>query len=100
MAQPLNEGFPAFCLSLFGSDNCFTSSQVTARWEWMEKQAYNHGIKILGFSGDGDTRLLKSMKFETFTRNLELPPDWQPFFAQLLTQDEIRMSNPHYNKAT
>lgn len=33
MAQPLHEGFPALCLSVFSSDNRFMSSQVISRWK-------------------------------------------------------------------
>lgn len=89
MAQPLHEGVAAFCLSFFGSDNRFKADQVLQRWQWMKEQAELQGIKILGFSSDGDTRLLKSMKFESLSKSPLVPQIWQPFFIQALVQEEM-----------
>ncbi|CAG9768534.1 unnamed protein product [Ceutorhynchus assimilis] len=65
MAQPLHVGASTYCLSLFGTDNSFTTEQVTLRWEWMKKEAKKFGITIMGFSSDGDTRLLRAMRLNT-----------------------------------
>lgn len=62
MAQPLVDGSPGFCIAIFGSDNCFTFNDVTKRWQHIQKEAAKHGIDILGFSSDGDSRCLKAMK--------------------------------------
>lgn len=64
MAQPLSCRAPAFCLAVFNTDNRFTYKNVLERWGTMKSQASELGIKILGFSSDGDTRLLKAMKTE------------------------------------
>lgn len=62
MAQPLHDTSPAFCLSVFGTNNKFTYLDVSSRWEIIKSEAAKFGIKILGFSSDGDPRLLKAMK--------------------------------------
>lgn len=64
MAQPLDEKAPPFCLSIFGTDNRFTYTDVISRWNIINKMALKAGIQILGYSSDGDTRLLKSMQIE------------------------------------
>lgn len=89
MAQPLHEGVAPFCVAFFSSDNRFTGAQVISRWQWMTKQASEQGIKILGFSSDGDTRLLKAMKFKAFPIDPEVPLQWQSFFFQSLLQNEF-----------
>lgn len=62
MAQPLVDRAPAFCLTIFGSDNKFSSEDVTKRWSYLKSEASKYGIEIDGFASDGDTRCLKSMK--------------------------------------
>lgn len=62
MAQPLDVNSPSFCLSVFGTDNKFFYKDVLLRWKKLQELADEYGIKILGFSADGDTRLLKAMK--------------------------------------
>lgn len=42
MAQPLQEGVPAFCLSFFGSDNRFTAIDVIRRWKWKQRFTESH----------------------------------------------------------
>lgn len=89
MAQPLQDGVTAFCLAFFGSDNRFTAEDVLRRWQWMKEQAAEHGIRIIGFSSDGDTRLLKAMKFASLSKNPLVPEKWQPFFVQSPSQTDI-----------
>lgn len=64
MAQPLDPQSPAFCLTIFGTDNKFTNYDVSQRWHKMIELASENNIQILGFSSDGDTRLLRAMKTE------------------------------------
>lgn len=64
MAKPLENAAPPFCLSVFGTDNRFNFSDVIDRWDIMNKLAEDSGIKILGYSSDGDTRLLKAMQIK------------------------------------
>lgn len=65
MAQPIAEHSAPFCLSLFGTDNKFTSQDVIKRWKFILKELVTFGITVLGFSSDGDSRLLKAMRTET-----------------------------------
>ncbi|CAG9773365.1 unnamed protein product [Ceutorhynchus assimilis] len=62
MAQPLVDGALAFCISIFGSDNRFTSEDVLHRWKYISDEAKKRNISIEGFSSDGDTRCLRAMK--------------------------------------
>jgi len=62
MAQSLSCNVPAFCLSLFSTDNKFDAKDILERWSFMKKEATKFGIIIAGFSSDGDTRLLKAMR--------------------------------------
>lgn len=65
MAQPLQNNSMPFCLCVYGSNNKFTFSSVLARWQYMQKTAEEYEIVIEGFSSDGDTRLMKSMRIVT-----------------------------------
>lgn len=62
MAKPLQDISPAFCLSIFDTNNRFNNENFMNRWNVMQKLTSEVGIKILGFSFDGDTRLLKAIK--------------------------------------
>lgn len=68
LAQPLMDNAPAFCLCLFGTDNKFTSQDIMRRWEWIVDEAAKEGIQVVGFSADGDPKLLKSMNVKCFSR--------------------------------
>ncbi|CAG9814589.1 unnamed protein product [Phaedon cochleariae] len=65
MAQPLVPNAPAFSLCAFGSNNKFTHKDVQRRWQILEQLAAENGIKIMGFSSDGDSRLLKTMRIKS-----------------------------------
>ena len=67
MAQPLGINAPSFCLALFGTNNKFSANDVSKRWDWMLNEARKQGISIIGFSSDGDPRLLKPMVFRTLS---------------------------------
>lgn len=62
VAQPLTDTNHSFCVSIFGTDNRFKCDDVMQRWQQMKQLADIEGIKIIGFSSDGDTRLLKAME--------------------------------------
>lgn len=62
MAQPLVDGAPAYCISIFGSDNRFTADNVNKRWKYILDESKKRNITVVGFSSDGDTRCLKAMK--------------------------------------
>ncbi|KAE8738457.1 hypothetical protein FOCC_FOCC016064 [Frankliniella occidentalis] len=54
---------------------------VVKRWRWMLKEAAKEGISILGFSSDGDPKLLKAMRFFTFSGEDDIPLKWAKFFS-------------------
>jgi hypothetical protein len=62
VAQPLYRGNRSFCLSFFGTNNKFTYIDVVKRWTHIYNEAKKIGIEIVGFSGDGDSRILKAME--------------------------------------
>jgi hypothetical protein len=70
MAQPLSPVAPAYCLAICGTDNRFTANDVMQRWQEIRANAEKRGNTVLGFSSDGDTRLLKAMR-----QCAILPPD-------------------------
>ncbi|KAK4882222.1 hypothetical protein RN001_005541 [Aquatica leii] len=63
MAQPLDDKAPSFCLAIFGTDNKFSSETVLTRWRKIKELSSNIGIKVVGYSSDGDIRLMKCMKY-------------------------------------
>lgn len=65
MAQTPIDKSPSFCLSVFGTDNRFTYSDCLRRLTTMKMEAEKYGIKIIGFSSDGDSRLMKCMRIVT-----------------------------------
>ncbi|KAK4875001.1 hypothetical protein RN001_011423 [Aquatica leii] len=62
MAQCPNNNSPAFCLAVYGTDNCFTHQSVLDRWSYINKEAARVGIQILGYSSDSDTICMKAMR--------------------------------------
>ncbi|CAG9824543.1 unnamed protein product [Phaedon cochleariae] len=72
MAQPLMMNSPAYCLSIFCTDNKFRAEDVSQRWAFIKQSLFELGVTVLGFSSDGDTRYFKTMRIES---ELPLPPD-------------------------
>ena len=61
MAQPLADGFPPIRIASFGTDNRFTFQDVKNRISNIIKELKNHGVEVVTYSADGDTRELKMM---------------------------------------
>lgn len=87
MAQPLVDKAPAFCVSIFGSDNKFNSEDVFTRWKHLQEKAAECDIEIDGFASDGDWRCLKAMRMLVhFPKNsdehdlLKTNSPYDPFF--------------------
>ncbi|XP_067210201.1 uncharacterized protein [Linepithema humile] len=110
MAQPIAEHTGPFCLSLFGTDNKFTSQDVITRWKFVLKELAKFGITVLGFSSDGDPRLLKAMRTEMHlgisqvcsTSISNLTSNW-PWFNAIYTdigfvQDTIHIATKFRNR--
>lgn len=62
MAKPLAVDAPSFCLACFGTDNKFTAEHVMLHWQYICQECQKRGITVLSFGGDGDSRLMKSMR--------------------------------------
>lgn len=82
MSRPLNVNAPSFCLSLFGTDNKFKTSQVLKRWAVTESLCENKEVTILGWSSDGDTRCLRAMRIRSGLayKPLNVPVKWEEWF--------------------
>ncbi|GAB0086766.1 hypothetical protein DMENIID0001_009430 [Sergentomyia squamirostris] len=105
LAQPLVINAPPFLLITFGTDNTFTSDDVLNRWNTLIEQLKSQNIDILGFSSDGDTRLLKAMKIKTglFRPNPSLQPQLQAIkdfnlHAVPCVQDTLHIVNKLHNR--
>lgn len=61
MAKPIGDA-PAFCLLLFGSDNKYTSKDVSHRWNFITKQLNEIGIGVLAISSDSDPKFNCAMR--------------------------------------
>ncbi|KAE8742486.1 hypothetical protein FOCC_FOCC011981 [Frankliniella occidentalis] len=96
VAQPLDPSAPSFVVAMFGTNNKFAAEQVHKRWQWMREEARKEGIEIIGFSSDGDSRLLKCMKFNAISASPDKQWAWfqskrdVPFVC---VQDHIHIGN-------
>lgn len=54
-AQPI-ANVPAFCLTVFGSDNKYTGENVAKRWKYITKELAKVNVKVLVISSDSDTK--------------------------------------------
>ncbi|XP_044758739.1 uncharacterized protein LOC123316627 [Coccinella septempunctata] len=91
MAQPLSAQVPAFCLSVFATNNTFKSQDVVKRWEMLRSEADKFGIRILGFSSDGDPKLLKAMKMQAHF--VESPSLFNCFYMDVDANDFCLMQD-------
>lgn len=62
MAQPLAEGYPAFCLLIFGSDSKYKAWSVHQRWQYIKKCLEEENIHVISFCSDSDPRYNAVMK--------------------------------------
>ncbi|KAK5640764.1 hypothetical protein RI129_009311 [Pyrocoelia pectoralis] len=74
-------------VSPLGKDGLPKRDYVDCRWITMKQEAKKFGIRILGFSSDGDTRLMKTMrKFSKFQTESE-KTKWKWFQMSLIEGD-------------
>lgn len=62
MAQPMSTNTPPLRLCSFGTNNKFSSDDTTNRLETIVSELQKHGIKVLSYAADGDSREMMSMK--------------------------------------
>ncbi|CAH1183949.1 unnamed protein product [Phaedon cochleariae] len=87
MAQTPIDKSPSFCVGVFGTDNRFTYTDCLRRLTTIKMEAEKYGIKVIGFSSDGDARLMKCMRIITdFPTTESIMPDenWDWFNMSLL----------------
>ncbi|VEN57573.1 unnamed protein product [Callosobruchus maculatus] len=89
IAQPLSANVPPYVLCAFGTDNKFNHNDVLQRWEFIKVEAAKFNIRILGFSSDGDTRLLKAMRIASSLPNENSNHYNWPWFAMDMKNEEI-----------
>lgn len=88
MAQPLDEKLPPFILQLYGLNMKFTAKTVINRWKHTISELEKYGIRVEGFSSDGDPRLLSAMCKVYFN----------PSFKPCLIQDTIHIASKLRNR--
>lgn len=101
MAQPLGN-YPAFCLSIYGSDCKYSSTDVENRWTFITAELMKFNIKVLTISSDSDPRYNRAMRklfgsnFESVQLNCS-PNDLKkircPFFIQDPTHIGTKLRN-------
>lgn len=100
MAQANN---PDFAFFFFGTNNSMTFTDVGIRWKFITIKLKKHGIDVLGYSADGDPRVLKPMMIQTSLgirsfsneNNLNLLTDIEGFHAKFLPEQiSIRSYSP------
>lgn len=106
VAQANNPDVPPFCLLFFGTDNRMLLSDVQRRQNYISNELKNTGIRVLGYSGDGDSRVLKAMRISAGLRTRSYANDEDsikyrdiPVFQvrfvpeSIPVQDEVHMTN-------
>lgn len=103
ISQSLAPKAAPFCICAFGTNNKFKYSDIRNRWRTMKNIAREHGIQILGFSGDGDSRILKAMRYETiipisndFNTWFQINPD---IFESCYIQDTVHIGMYRFMKS-
>lgn len=101
MAQPLGN-YPAFCLSIYGSDGKFSSKNVENRWTFITAELMKFNIKVLTISSDSDPKYNRAMRksfgsnFNSIRSNCS-PNDLKkiryPFFVQDPTHIGTKLRN-------
>lgn len=111
MAQPVtSRAVPPFCLLLFGSDNKYSSDDVSHRWRFITNELRKLNIKVLTISSDSDPKYNSCMRKESLlgcsSNNLK-EYEWfkcgvnseqeSPFFIQDMTHIATKLRN-HFLK--
>lgn len=61
MAQPIAD-VPPFCLLIYGTDNKYTSKDVSNRWKYVTSKLAEVGIRVLSIASDSDPRNNAAMR--------------------------------------
>ncbi|XP_031620752.1 uncharacterized protein LOC116339177 [Contarinia nasturtii] len=88
LAVPMKEGIPPFLLQMFGTNNKFNTEHVIRRWNFIINELKKYGIRVRGFSSDGDERLLAAMRHQMN----------QDHIPQIFVQDSIHCGTKMRNR--
>lgn len=61
LATPMAAGASPVCIFYMCSDNKFKHQTILKRWKFIKEQLAKVGIVVIGYSSDGDPRLLTAM---------------------------------------
>ncbi|CAF1343197.1 unnamed protein product [Rotaria sordida] len=62
MVQSVVPSASPLILSVYESNNKFTTTDISKRWLYIYNQGFIQGIRVIGFSSDGDPRYLRTMR--------------------------------------
>ncbi|XP_058822394.1 uncharacterized protein LOC131683977 isoform X2 [Topomyia yanbarensis] len=104
LALPMAVGAAPFVLYYCGTDNIFRFTDVVNRWKYTEKLLGTEGIDVIGYSSDGDPKLVKAMVSRTvFLPCMEISR-WGRWFIvnnehmPVYIQDSIHLINKIRNR--
>ena len=95
MAQPLEENFPAYCLICAATDNRYNAELIIKCWKYIYDECLKHGIQVVSYGADGDSKQLRSMKLSTglfkksstnsktlvqISPSIKIPEKWKSWF--------------------
>lgn len=101
MAQPLGN-YPALCLSIYGSDCKYSSTDVENKWTFITTELMKFNIKVLTISSDSDPKYNRAMRklFATNFKSVQsncfsngLKKIHCPFFVQDPTHIGTKLRN-------
>ncbi|CAF4805498.1 unnamed protein product, partial [Rotaria socialis] len=118
MAKSLKSSAPSFILCAYGSNNKFEAIDVLRRWLYIYHESLIQGLRVIGFSTDGDSRYLRAMRLcsrffvelpnsNLFKYNdqldIKIPDKWSWFFMKqqqifLFMQDPIHIATKIRNR--
>ncbi|CAF3288524.1 unnamed protein product [Rotaria sp. Silwood2] len=118
MAKSLKLSSPPFILCAYGSNNKFEAIDVLKNWLFIYNQSLIQGLRVIGFSTDGDSRYLRAMglcsrffaelpNLNLFKHNdpfdIKIPKEWSWFFMKqqqtfLFMQDPIHIATKIRNR--
>ncbi|CAF3331070.1 unnamed protein product [Rotaria socialis] len=118
MVKSLKSSAPPFILCAYGSNNKFEAIDVLRRWLFIYHESLIQGVRVIGFSTDGDSRYLRAMRLcsrffaelpnlNLFKYNdqldIKIPQQWSWFFMKqqqifLFMQDPIHIATKIRNR--
>lgn len=99
MAQPIAD-VPPFCLLIYGTDNKYTSNDVSNRWKYVTSKLAELGIRVLSIASDSDPRNNAAMR-DLSNIGMRSKYEWfscdTSFDGPFLVQDPIHIATKMRN---